>query len=449
MFHAHRFKNPFAQPDLEKALLAAATSLGDRLSIRFGSRVTDLRQTTDDVELGLAGPAPESVRARYVVGADGGRSTVRDRLGLTMSGRSHPEVWLVADTVGDPHRERYGMHHANPDRPHVIVPGLSGRCRYEFRLFDGEGEAGEPVEFALLRKLVAPYRDLEPSDVERAVTYRFHSLVADQWRRDRVFLAGDAAHMMPPFAGQGLNSGLRDATNLCWKLAGVLQGRLREEVLDSYEAERRPHARAVVAGSERLGRVVMSTHRGRAARRDARVRSALRSPAGRQYLEQMRYRPEARFTTGLVEAPAGHDLVGRMIGQPRVFDTDRHALVPLDDVLGPGWSVLGVGVAADAWTSAHRVASRLDARLVDVPLDDTLPPARPAELGAGIATAIEVDGRLSTELASARGQLVLLRPDRFVAAVWSPAHDTDVLAAVDRWTVTTAASDTTHPTPKE
>src|SRR5690606_20113386 len=130
--------------------------------------------------------------------------------------------------------------------------GLNGRCRYEFRLFEGEGVAGEPPSIDFIRELVGPYRDLDDDDIERAVIYTFHALNADTYQTARVFLVGDAAHMMPPFAGQGLNSGIRDAMNLCWKIAGTLNGQLSSAVLASYTEERRPHAGAMIRLSERL-----------------------------------------------------------------------------------------------------------------------------------------------------------------------------------------------------
>lgn len=126
------------------------------------------------------------------------------------------------------------MHHGTPDRPTVIVPGRGGRCRYEFLLQPGEGEKGERPEFETLRRLVAPYRSLAEDQVERCTAYTFNAVVADRWRDGHVLLLGDAAHMMPPFAGQGLNSGIRDAANLAWKFDDVWHGRARDSLLSPY-----------------------------------------------------------------------------------------------------------------------------------------------------------------------------------------------------------------------
>jgi hypothetical protein len=134
-----------------------------------------------------------------------------------MRGVSYDQPWLVIDTVNDPHTEENGLHYGEPARPPVIVPGRDGRWRYEFLLNAGEGRPGDIPSARLVADLLARYRRIEPHEIERAIIYTFHALVAERWQVERCFLLGDATHMVPPFAGQGLNSGIRDAGNLCWK----------------------------------------------------------------------------------------------------------------------------------------------------------------------------------------------------------------------------------------
>ncbi|WP_211298310.1 FAD-dependent monooxygenase [Kineococcus rhizosphaerae] len=421
------FKNPFAQPDLER-VLRAVLEHHPLVDLRFGTRMLELSQDRDGVRARLRGPhGDEHVAAGYVLGADGGRSHTRSQLGITMQGRSHDDVWLVVDCTGDHHRERYGMHHGDPRRPHVIVPGLDGRCRYEFRLLPGEGGPTDSPSFELIERLLRPHRPITPDQVERAVAYRFHGLNATTWQNGRGFLLGDAAHMMPPFAGQGLNSGIRDAANLTWKLAAVLRGEADPALLDTYTPERRPHADAVIRSSERLGRVVMTTHPRVAAHRDAVVRRALDTEQGRRFFEGMGYRPSTRITQGLVGDPAGHPLTGCTLGRPTVFDFRRHLLVPLDDLSPDRWTLVGSGIGHDpggrAWRTALAAVEDLRVQAVDVPLDDDVHP-RPDE----VAIALDVDGRLQDEFGPARGRFVLVRPDRVVALVAEP---TDFAAAVN------------------
>ncbi|MHC3475208.1 bifunctional 3-(3-hydroxy-phenyl)propionate/3-hydroxycinnamic acid hydroxylase [Streptomyces sp. 7R007] len=415
----HPFKNPFAQPDLERVLREQLRRLPG-VDVRFGTRLTALTQHPDRVRVSLRtggedGPV-EELDVPYVLGCDGGRSTVRDLLAVPMHGRSFPDVWLVADTLEDTHDQRYGMHHGDPGRPVVIVPGRDGRCRYEFRLKPGECEAGAPPPFGLLRELLRPYREITPEQIERAVAYSFHALLADRLRDGRCFLLGDAAHMMPPFAGQGLNSGVRDAANLCWKIAEVVAGRAGDALLDTYDTERRPHARAVIDLSVRLGRIVMTTSRPRALLRDMLVRTAMHIRPARRYLTEMRYRPSARIREGVVVPTdgAGSGLVGAMLPQPRVLHGPHHRPARLDDVLGQGWSLLGIGVSDTDWATAVR-AGLPEATAVDVFLDDRTPRDRAGRTGIA-----DADGRLDTLFAGLNGSFVLVRPDRFVAAVFAP-----------------------------
>ena len=429
----HPFKNPFAQPDLERAL-ADVLSANPRVRLRFGTRVTGIAGGDGDVKLFLGDG--EVVTARYAIGADGGRSTVRECLGISMTGRAYDEPWLVADTLGDPHRETYGMHLGIPERPTVIIPGKDGRCRYEFLLLPGEGLPGEQPGEELIAKLLAPYREISPGAVERAVIYKFNGLVADTWRAGNVFLAGDAAHMMPPFAGQGLNSGLRDVANLCWKLADAAAGRLGDGALDSYQAERKPHATASVQMSERLGRVAMTTSARMAESRDRIIGSALADPEGRAFLEQMRYRPAVAFTRGLVRVTAETaGIVGRPITQPRGFDLAASEVRYLDQVTGYGWAVLGVGVTAAHWHEAVSLADALHGTTVHICADDTLPDAVPE----GVSVLVDVDGMINADFGPLRGHFLLVRPDHVVAAAWRPGGAPAVAAAVAEWTTTTSS----------
>lgn len=423
------FKNPFAQPDLER-VLREALERHPLVDLRFGTEFLDFRPTAAGIEAAIAhGGTTQTVAAQYMLGADGGRSSVRRLAEITMSGRSHKDVWLVIDCLNDHHNERYGMHHGDWRRPYVIVPGLHGRCRYEFYLYPDESAPTSNPPFELIRRLLEPHRTIRPDEIERAVAYRFHGLIADSWRKERILLVGDAAHMMPPFAGQGLNSGIRDAANVTWKLASVLRRGASESLLDTYEQERRPHAEAVVRSSERLGRVVMTTNERLARYRDRVVRDALRTDSGRAFFEGMQYRPSTRITTGLVVDAENEPWVGTTIGQPQIFDFTTHRVVPFDSLLGDGWSLIGVGLGRDpgarVWGKVRDTFAPLTPRFVDVPLDDQV-----HDRDAGIRVAIDVDSRLYAEVGHARGRFIIVRPDRVIAAVADPTQLTNVASAL-------------------
>jgi 3-(3-hydroxy-phenyl)propionate hydroxylase len=422
LFHAggaaafgYPVKNQFAQPELERLLLGAALARPE-VSVRFDTEMTGLTEVDDGVAVtSNSAGRPTTDTYDYVLACDGGRSTARALLGIEMTGTSHDERWLVADVTNDPHRERYGMHHGDPGRPRVVIPGRGGRCRYEFRLRPGEAAPGGDVPFALVRSLVSPYRPLVPGEIERAVVYSFNSVVADRWRAGRVFLLGDAAHMMPPFAGQGLNSGIRDAVNLCWKIAAVDRGLAGDRLLDSYQTERRPHAEATVELSARLGRIVMTTDRRRAFVRDEAVRVLMWYPPARRYLTQMRYRPPSRIWSGFAVQEGNLPLLGAVLEQPKVLLGDGYSVDLLDNALGKGFAVLGVSVTSSDWQAAAALSKMLDARELDVCLGDRLPETRAGRTAIG-----DLDGHLERLLDRYQRSFVVVRPDRYVCAIVAP-----------------------------
>ncbi|MDQ6821792.1 MAG: bifunctional 3-(3-hydroxy-phenyl)propionate/3-hydroxycinnamic acid hydroxylase [Actinomycetota bacterium] len=424
--HGHAFKNPFAQPDLERGLLRALERF-PHVEVVFDTEVVTVRQNSRAVIATVQTPdgTRSECRAMFLLGADGGRSTVRKALGIEMRGRSFGERWLVVDTVRDFHDQRYGIHVGDPARPTVIIPGRDGRCRYEFLLADDE-PTGIAPSFELVAALLTRYRGISPSDVERSIVYSFHALNAARWSEGRIFLSGDAAHMMPPFAGQGLNSGIRDVANLTWKLSDVRAGRAHLALLRTYEAERRPHAQAMIDLSVQLGAIVMTRGRRRARIRDGVVGLVTRVPAGRRWLEEMRYAPRARYTGGLLVGQ--HPLVGTLLPQPNVLMPAGRP-VRLDDVLGPGYAILAVELGtrlAPPVPIADPLWQRLDPTWVRTLLDERFP-------RAGHVTAIaDFDGTLRRALRQCGGSYVLVRPDRFVAAVFGPASVASTSAALSR-----------------
>ncbi len=417
--YGHPVKNPFSQPEFE-LMLRVGLERFPHVEVRFGTAVTGLDVLAEDsamVQLQGADTGTSEVEAALVVGCDGGRSVVRELLGIEMVGGSLSDPWLVIDTLGDDHDERFAMHHCDPRRPFVIVAGRDGRCRYEFRLLPGE-DPQMVEDLPAVGRLLEPFRRIEAGQLERATVYTFHALIAKRWRTGPVLLAGDAAHMMPPFAGQGLNSGIRDAHNLAWKIAAVVEGWAGRELLDSYEVERRPHAEATVALSVRLGKVMMTRHRARARARDATLRAALRIPAVRRYVTEGRFKPAPHYRAGaLIASEQTSAIVGRPIPQPFVLgaDGERHRL---DDLLGLGFALLRVDpalptAALDLSDETWRVLAPV---VVSVLLGDRTP--RDGDPGAGVTVA-DIDGSLTRRLNEYRRRVLLIRPDRFVAAVLS------------------------------
>jgi 3-(3-hydroxy-phenyl)propionate hydroxylase len=275
---------------------------------------------------------------------------VRRSLGLEFVGRSFQQDWLIVDAMDVPNPIDHVEFICDPRRPtpHMVAPG--GRQRWEFMLKRGES-AEEMERPESVRRLLAPWCDVDRIRIERTAVYRFQAREATSFSKGRCFLAGDAAHLTPPFAGQGLVAGLRDVANLAWKLAWVIQGRADERVLGSYDEERRPHAKKIIDLARFLGALVMPSSRV-AAFVIHGLMSAIRIlPAGRALFEDLKVKPENTFERGLfVRDPGAARLrAGSSLPQGWVRRAGHDAPVLSDDVLGLDWALIGFGVdpAAD------------------------------------------------------------------------------------------------------
>jgi len=194
---------------------------------------------------------------------------VRETLGIALDDYKFDEPWLVLDTIIEAPGDLpiVCQQICDPRRP-VTHMAMSGkRFRWEFMLKPGETPE-EMLADERIHELMAPWNCVDRMEIERKAVYRFHALVAERWREGRVLLAGDAAHQMPPFAGQGMCSGIRDAANIAWKIAAVVRGEADDAILDSYQAEREPHVRAIIATAIAMGQIVCMLDENAAAARD-------------------------------------------------------------------------------------------------------------------------------------------------------------------------------------
>lgn len=250
----------FHQPELERVLRDGLARL-PAVTVRLRTEVLALEQEPEGVIVryeDLATGALRQCRARYVVGCDGARSLVRRLIGAPMEDLGFHERWLVVDAIlkrPRPDLGDYSVQFCNAERPATYVRGTGDRRRWEITVLPEEDGATitTPVRvFELLKPWVGP----EDVDLERAAHYTFHSVLARQWRSGRLLIAGDSAHLTPPFLGQGMCAGMRDAGNLAWKLARVLRSQNGSDLLDTYQAERSPHAREYIELAVRLGGLI-------------------------------------------------------------------------------------------------------------------------------------------------------------------------------------------------
>jgi 3-(3-hydroxy-phenyl)propionate hydroxylase len=245
----------YYQPNLDAMLRDTAVARG--VDLRVSTECVDLVDRGDGVDAVLADGS--TVSARWAVGCDGAASPTRKRLGITPIDQGFDQHWVVIDMewLGDEAdlREGGATQICDPQRPGTFVPGDKWHRRWEFQGLPGES-AEELTTDDKVWELVAPWMTPDQGRIIRAVSYRFHAVVADRMRDGNIFLAGDSAHQMPPFNGQGLNSGLRDALNLAWKMGMVARGVAADALLDTYDEERRPHAAQVVAHAVDTGRLI-------------------------------------------------------------------------------------------------------------------------------------------------------------------------------------------------
>lgn len=409
-------RGTFYQPEFEAALAHGMDGAGS-IQVLRGARVGDVVDLGDHVALAVTDVHGDihRVRAKYVVACDGGASRVRERMGIGFHGSTYPEKWLVVDVCDDDYPDREIRFFCDPRRPAVTLPVSHGRRRWEFLLMPGDDEA-RFADAENARTLMREIGGTRPGAIERSLVYSFHARTAARFRAGRIFLAGDAAHVTPPFAGQGLNGGIRDAANLAWKLAAVCQQRMSDAVLDSYDEERRGHVEAMTRLAVRLGGAIMPTNLVRAWLRDVVMRSMWAIPAHRARMNRGDFIPAPDLgRSRLVNWKAGRP-VGQMIPQPIVRAGGQ--LVMLDDLLGPGFCLIALGVDPRRVLSQqdHASLSRLQARIIQIGPD---------------GDAVDVDAELSRWSGLDRG-LLLVRPDRFLADRILPDAAGDKLAWAHR-----------------
>ncbi len=411
-------RNSFIQPLVDK-VLADGLKRYPCVDLRFGQEVAAFEQDDDRVSIQFTGGQPP-LTARYLVACDGGNSLIRRSLGIKFEGRTAANRWIVVDIANDPLGAPDSFLHGRPSRPYVSIALPHGLRRFEFMLFDGEAPddvVSDEMLHSLLQPLIARPDDI---DLIRARVYRHNGRLAERFRDGRIILAGDAAHIMPVWQGQGYNSGVRDAFNLAWKLALVVDNKANDSLLDTYGAERREHARAMISLSEAAGVIFSPTNRIVAKFRDALVRFIGIIPSIRSYFLEMRFKPMPRYKEGALfyqQGYADNSAVGRMFIQPLV---DRaEGPVKLDQVLGNGFALLAWGVDPRRWLDdqALRIVEDLGIKIISaVPSTQAAFERKRSDL----EIVGDHQGRLKTWFGLQNRAVVLLRPDRFVAAISSP-----------------------------
>jgi len=391
----------FDQPELEHVLRRAVAARPE-IEVFLGCEVTGIEPGADGVALQGQGPdGPARFEADWVVACDGASSFVRRALGIDWTSLGYDQDWLVVDIVQGPEARLplATMQVCDPERLTTYVCVKDPNRRWEFQLREGETRE-EMLRPERIRALLDAWLPRAHYTIRRAAVYQFHAATASAWRRGRVLLAGDAVHQTPPFLGQGLNAGFRDAVNLGWKLPLVQAGTCDERLLDSYGAERDAHARDLVEWAVDIGKLMENLAAGEAGREPPH-RVDPSSGYG-----QGRTAPPLRDGVLMTEQLGEGSSVGNLLRQPVVRSGDGVGL--LDERLGDGFALLGRRAGDLALSSASEaVLDRLGARRLAL---DELPAVEGAH-----------------DPAFERHPCVLVRPDRYVFGGSSEALDTDGL----------------------
>lgn len=433
-------RHGFIQPLVDRVLRHGLTRY-PHVTLRTSHRVEGFTEGADSVvvqvqpldEKGDALGGLQEVSARYLVGCDGGRSSIRGMLGLPFDGISESTRWLVIDLKDDP----VGTPNVNlvlrDDFPYVEIALPHGLRRFEFMVPEGADEA----EYGRIEKIHELLAKVLPSHVRPSVlrhrVYMHHARIVPNFRKGRVFLAGDAAHLMPVWQGQGFNTGIRDATNLAWKLALVVKGQAGDRLLNTYSQERHAHAGAMIDLSVLVGRIFVPSNVFLRTLRNVFAPLLFKSAAVRRYIGEMRFKPMPFFQGGAVvhkgrPDPKGH--AGKMLIQPWVLDAEGRSR-KLDDVIGLRFALITWSVGSGAWISpqSQRALAALNAVQVVI---------RPAcqdlsrEVPEGGVVVADRDGDLKRWFDHSPGALIVLRPDRIVAAVCTPWELDSTLAELAR-----------------
>jgi 3-(3-hydroxy-phenyl)propionate hydroxylase len=374
------------QPGIEAALRAklAGSSLAE---CRLGQAVTAVTQDENGVVAHIqSANGPDQVRGRYLVACDGASSPIREALGINLTDFQFDEPWLVVDVLVKDKTKLpdVNLQMCDPARPTTCIQMSEGRHRWEFMLLPGE-TADMMLETHMVASLLAKWHVGDSVEIERRAVYRFHGLIADKWRDGRIFLAGDAAHQMPPFAGQGMCSGIRDVANLAWKLHAVISDNAKPDLLDTYQLERAPHVQFFINTATAMGKMVCMLDPAAAAMRNAAM--------------------TAQMTTGVRPSPltpppfahgamlAGSPQAGSLFPQP--WSNDEK----MDDVLSSGTWLL----SRAPWDSGDGFTT-----IQSLHLDDPL--------------LADFSGALQDWLDMAGVESVLVRPDRYVFGTGRPAE---------------------------
>ena len=416
-------RNAFIQPQIDAALYRGLSRFKN-VKVLFSREVHNLAQDGSGVTLHLKAPGntEETISADYLIACDGGNSYARRHLGIPFDGKTAPNQWIVLDIANDPLAIPNVYVCADPVRPYVSAALPHAIRRLEFMVMPGETEEqlNQPENMRKLLAKVLP----DPDNVKliRSRVYNHNARLAGQFRKGRIILAGDAAHIMPVWQGQGYNSGMRDAFNLGWKMALVAQGKAGDALLDTYEVERRDHAKAMIEISVLAGNIFAPPKRWQAALRDGITWALGFVPPIKRYFLEMRFKPMPKYSQGaqVAETPYRKESpVGKMFIQPKV-GTESGQDILLDDVIGPGFAIIAWGIDPTLGLHDDQIARWKALGTTFIQVLPSVQMKGQREVKDDVIRVGDTQNRLKDWFGRHPASIVILRPDRFVGALAIP-----------------------------
>ncbi|MFA5597112.1 MAG: bifunctional 3-(3-hydroxy-phenyl)propionate/3-hydroxycinnamic acid hydroxylase [Pusillimonas sp.] len=416
-------RNAFIQPQIDAALYRGLSRFKN-VKVLFSREVHNLAQDGSGVTLHLKAPGntEETISADYLIACDGGNSYARRHLGIPFDGKTASNQWIVLDFANDPLAIPNVYVCADPVRPYVSAALPHAIRRLEFMVMPGETEEqlNQPENMRKLLAKVLP----DPDNVKliRSRVYNHNARLAGQFRKGRIILAGDAAHIMPVWQGQGYNSGMRDAFNLGWKMALVAQGKAGDALLDTYEVERRDHAKAMIEISVLAGNIFAPPKRWQAALRDGITWALGFVPPIKRYFLEMRFKPMPKYSQGaqVAETPYRKESpVGKMFIQPKV-GTESGQDILLDDVIGPGFAIIAWGIDPTLGLHDDQIARWKALGTTFIQVLPSVQMKGQREVKDDVIRVGDTQNRLKDWFGRHPASIVILRPDRFVGALAIP-----------------------------
>lgn len=352
----------FYQPDLERAL-RNQLAVYENIRVLSGAEFLSFAQKTDSVDVLIQNSqgAKQTIHAKYLVGADGASSKVRSDIGMDFKGESYIEDWLIVDAKN---RAGKSIDHVeftcDPKRPTPHMPAPGGRERWEFML-KGNETREEMERPEKIQELLKPWMNGQELEIERQAVYRFHARCCDHFQKGRVFLVGDAAHITPPFVGQGLVAGLRDIANLGWKLKHALMSNNASALLETYDLERRPHAKKMIQLAKGMGMLVMPQNKFKAIAVHGLIKSLGKFPLTKPYFTELKVKPQIKYDAGFFQHSKSTLNVGlykfetgKQINQIMLKDAKGH-LYKSDDCWGSAFTFVAFGQDAQELISEEQI----------------------------------------------------------------------------------------------